>query len=99
MTQVLTGHGFHAEYLTRFKIKADSRCPCDRESIQDITHLLFSCPQYAGLRSHYLSLCAKLGVTPLDLDSGSNHPQLIDSFISFTTQVIDSLKEFNSMSL
>ena len=99
VTQVLTGHGFHAEYLTRFRIKADSRCPCDRESVQDITHLLITCPHFAGLRRDYIGRCANMGVAPLDLASASKHPSLIQSFITFSTKLIDSLKEFNSNSL
>ena len=96
VTQVLTGHGFHAEYLTRFRIKADSRCPCDRESVQDISHLLLTCPHFAGLRRGYVGLCADMGVAPLDLASASKYPSLIESFITFSTNLIDSLKEFNS---
>jgi ribonuclease HI len=97
VTQVLTGHGFHMEYLTRFHIKSDSRCPCDGDSEQDISHLLLHCPHYAGLRADYVRLCSDMNVDPMDLDAGSKHPILVNSFISFVIDLIGSLKEYNHL--
>jgi hypothetical protein len=35
-TQLLSGHGYHKEYLLRFKITKDDRCPCDGSSVQSV---------------------------------------------------------------
>ena len=36
MTQILTGHGFHKEYLHRFHITADVLCPSDGRATQSL---------------------------------------------------------------
>lgn len=43
-TQFLTGHGKFNHYLHRFKIIDSPICPCDGEAIQNVEHLLISCP-------------------------------------------------------
>ena len=95
-TQILTGHGFHKSYLKRFHLTPEDSCPCGRDSLQDIEHILTSCPQFDAGRREYFGLCAKMELPPLELDAVCNHPLLVDSFISFITPIVNALKAFNS---
>ena len=54
MTQVLTGHGYHLEYLYRFKIKTTDKCPCDGVSTQSLNHLIKNCPKFTRSRARTL---------------------------------------------
>ncbi|RVE44624.1 hypothetical protein evm_010710 [Chilo suppressalis] len=47
LSQVLTGHGYHRQYLCRFKIIDNDICPCISGAIQNIDHLLFECEDHA----------------------------------------------------
>ena len=47
LTQILTGHGFHKEYLHRFHITSDELCPCDGITTQSLDHLIKNCNRFA----------------------------------------------------
>ncbi|XP_054153607.1 uncharacterized protein LOC128952269 [Oppia nitens] len=44
MTQVLSGHGYHLEYLKKFNITTSDACPCDEHSTQSLDHLILITP-------------------------------------------------------
>ena len=96
LTQVLTGHGFHKQYLNRFKITPDAICPCDNASIQTIDHLIKDCPKYANERHHYTTSCTQVNSNPYKMEEIIIHKNLINSFNAFINSIINSLKEFNS---
>ena len=99
LTQILTGHGFHKQYLHRFKISPDDACPCgtaNHWTSQDVHHILNDCPEFASGRQEYFGLCAELDLLPLDLASISSHPRLVTAFVSFITPIVQALKAFNS---
>ncbi|XP_028161534.1 uncharacterized protein LOC114353665 [Ostrinia furnacalis] len=74
LTQVLTGHGYHRQYLHRFKIVATDKCNCDPNTVQDIDHLLKVCPRYARQRETHIALCNHLDVSPFDI------PEMTETF-------------------
>lgn len=45
-TQIMTGHGGFSEYLNRFKCKENPSCICEPDKIEDIPHILTTCPVY-----------------------------------------------------
>ncbi|KAI5644864.1 RNase H domain-containing protein [Phthorimaea operculella] len=59
LTQILTGHGYHLQYLHRFKIKNTNSCPCDDFTEQTIQHLIEKCPRF-------LPVCLRAFVCPHD---------------------------------
>lgn len=95
MTQVLTGHGFHRQYLHRFHITTTDKCPCDSQTVQDLNHILIDCPRFVHLGKDHFSLCAGLEVHPLDLASGPLHSSFVDSILSFITSVVRTIKSIN----
>ena len=97
LTQVLTGHGFHRQYLKRFHITTTENCPCDQQTVQDLTHILTACPRFVHLGKDHFSLCAKLEVHPLDLASVPLHPKLTESLLSFISSVVRTIKSINSI--
>ncbi|KAG9074172.1 hypothetical protein FRC06_010886, partial [Ceratobasidium sp. 370] len=50
LNQVLTGHCFVGEYALRFRPGDDPSCPCDHDTLQTITHVLFECPTHTVAR-------------------------------------------------
>ena len=94
-TQLLTGHGFHLQYLHRFKIASSETCPCGLD-VQDVHHLLTSCPRYASQTLDFAVRCERRGVRTLDFLSISNHPDLLDSLSSIVNSIVRTLKSFNS---
>jgi ribonuclease HI len=95
MTQILTGHGFHLQYLKRFKVQEREACPCG-EAVQDVHHLLKSCPKYARPRMTYEGYCSEEGVHPYDLQSIAHKPHLIPELTKLVTSIVRTLKSFNS---
>ena len=96
MTQVLTGHCFSREYLTRFHIMTDDNCPCDGNTHQSLVHLLMSCPRYDAYRRHYFGLCEEADAEPFNLADIASQEHLLDGFVTFTHRIISTLKAFNS---
>ena len=96
MTQILTGHCFCKEYLKKFKISNSDECPCEKEVVQSVTHLLMSCPRYENYRRQYFDQCEEKEVHPLKLRDVANAPHLLESFALYTQRIISTLKEFNS---
>ena len=89
-TQVLTGHGFHKEYLHRFKITPDAFCPCDGRSTQTLTHILKTCPRFSSSRFTYETLCS-LNNIPVYKVIIPDARHIIDFF----KEIVASLKLFN----
>ncbi|XP_067123584.1 uncharacterized protein [Centruroides vittatus] len=50
ITQITTGHGNLRQYLHHFKHSDQPFCDCDDNSIQDITHFIFHCPNFDNFR-------------------------------------------------
>ena len=94
MTQVLTGHGFSRKYLHRFKISEADICPCGLD-VQDFPHLVTSCPKYRLQQEDFLGLCAEKNVGPLDICTICRYPSLLESFNSFISLIVRTLKSFN----
>lgn len=49
-TQILTGHGGCAAYLSRFKCRDSPSCACDPAVEETVFHLLFDCPIHSKRR-------------------------------------------------
>ena len=96
LTQFLTGHGFHKQYLKRFHLTSTDICHCGEDSIQDVTHLLTSCNRYVRQRQDYLGACSEEGVQPFYMPSIVHYPHLIEKFINFVTFIVRTLKSFNN---
>jgi len=96
LTQFLTGHGFHKQYLKRFHLTSEDACHCGEDSIQDIDHLLRSCSRYHRERQDYLGACSEEGVQPFSMSSIVHHSHLIQQFINFVTSIVRTLKSFNN---
>ena len=93
MTQILTEHGYHKQYLKRFKIRQDDSCPCNNTDEQTMEHLLKHCPKYSLERLTYERECHRRGSQTFDL---INHDsELIKTFETFTKAIIECLKAFN----
>ncbi|CAG4939333.1 unnamed protein product [Parnassius apollo] len=97
LTQALTGHGYHKEYLHRFKIAADPFCPCDNTTTQTLTHLLRECPRFEYNRLRHEMLCSNLRISPYCVTELSNKQSAIESFVTFINYIIDKLKGFNKL--
>ena len=94
-TQFLTGHGFHREYLHRFKISPTDVCPCGENVTQTVTHLLSACPRYLRERQDHLGLCLEMGASPFIMKDILQHRHLTVSFNDLITKIVRSLKSFN----
>ena len=57
LTQYLTRHGFHLEYLNKFKIKNNNICPCTNNLIQNLVHLIKYCHRYSLQISEHIINC------------------------------------------
>lgn len=95
VTQTLTNHGYHKEYLYRFKITPDDKCPCDNVSIQSLTHLIQYCPRFASTR-HNHTICSAHLTNPFDLIEIIDHTDTVESYHSHVYHIIKNLKTFNS---
>lgn len=97
LTQVLTGHGWHREYLYRFKVSHTDLCPCDNTCVQSMNHLLKHCPRFARKRLDHTQQCNNLRVDPFHLQSILSKESCTDSFIGFIDYIINNLKQFNKI--
>lgn len=93
-TQVLTNHGFHRQYLHRFKISLTASCPCGTGD-QSLDHIFTECPGFEDARREYLGICHRRNLTPLALYSHLEHPDATGAFIDASITIVNSLKEFN----
>ena len=93
MTQILTEHGYHKQYLKRFKIRPDDTCPCNNTDEQTMEHLLKHCPKYSHERLTYERECHRRGEQTFDLIKHDS--ELIKTFETFIKEIIESLKAFN----
>ncbi|XP_063823714.1 uncharacterized protein LOC135073460 [Ostrinia nubilalis] len=94
-TQVLTNHGYHKEYLHRFHIVADDRCPCDDQTPQTWKHLLTQCPRFASARYNHEMISRLLNIDPYNLSEIIRKEDTAKSFKAYITNIVDHLKEFN----
>ena len=96
MTQILTGHGFHRQYLHSFKIASTDACPCQPDAIQDVLHLLTSCHCFYPRTQDFAAKCAAKDVDAWDLGAVSSHPDLLDAFVQLVNIIVRTLKSINS---
>ena len=93
MTQVLTRHGYHLEYLYRFKIKTTDKSPCDGVSTQN---LIKYCPKFTHSRlQHCMTSNATNIQDSYDVIEICNSPDTINSFKKNVEEIIGKLKDFN----
>ncbi|CAH0720306.1 unnamed protein product, partial [Brenthis ino] len=95
LTQFLTGHGFHLQYLHKFKIKTTDKCPCNNDDIQSIDHILKHCPKYMNPRHTHESICRENSTDPYDLVRVIKNPACLQSFLKFVEIIFTTLKEYN----
>ena len=94
LMQIFTGHGYHKEYLKRFKITQDDHCPCDGRSTQSIQHLLKDCNRFATGRHGYRSQCSLIRATPFD--PLTPNKDALGQFKEFVSSIVNALKDFNN---
>ncbi|XP_072940728.1 uncharacterized protein [Epargyreus clarus] len=95
LTQILSGHGYHLQYLHRFKITSTDKCPCDEISIQSIDHLLKQCPVFGNERLEHEFICNNLNIEAYNLSSLITNESSILSFINLSNIIINKLKKIN----
>lgn len=95
VTQFLTNHGYHKEYLHRFKITSEPFCPCDNISIQSMQHLIKHCPRFADTRNTHLTAANIFNIDPYNIIELISKETTIDTFHSHVHKIITTLKEFN----
>ncbi|GBL75670.1 hypothetical protein AVEN_154982-1 [Araneus ventricosus] len=59
VTQFLTGHGNFKAYLKRFNLSRTDLCSCSSGEIQDVNHLILSCPKFTPARCLLVSTLKK----------------------------------------
>lgn len=96
LTQLLTGHGYHKQYLHRFHITDNDTCPCDNTTTQTFIHLLTQCPKYTLTRMHHEQYCHFKDLTPYSIDSILTDKTATNTFITHLTRIVDTLKQFNN---
>jgi hypothetical protein len=94
-TQLLSDHGYHKEYLYRFKIVKDDRCPCDGSAAQSVWHLLKYCPIFHATREQYENVCAHKDIAPYKLSDTIKVESAIRSFKSHIDKIVNTLKRIN----
>lgn len=95
ITQFLTNHGYHKEYLHRFKITSDDRCPCDKSSIQSMEHLIKHCSRFADIRNTHITSSNIHNIDPYCLSEIITDETVTDTFHSLIYKIIKTLKNFN----
>ncbi|CAG5039737.1 unnamed protein product [Parnassius apollo] len=95
LTQILTGHGYHKEYLHRFKIVENNTCPCDDTAVQSIFHLLNDCPKFQATRLTHTITCANFKVQPFSIEEIIKKESTFETFLHHINSIIKSLKKFN----
>ena len=96
LTQILSGHGFHKQYLHRFTLASSDACPCNPDAVQDVRHLLTDCNRFYVRTQEYAAACAAEDVDALDLAAIASHPNLLDAFMDVIIHIVRTLKSFNS---
>ncbi|XP_028172971.1 uncharacterized protein LOC114361942 [Ostrinia furnacalis] len=84
LTQILTGHGYHRQYLHRFKIAETDKCNCDPNAVQDILHLLKDCPRFIRQRVQHMAICQYLKVKPFEISDLLKRESTIKLFIELS---------------
>ena len=97
VTQFLTGHGYHRQYLHRFKLHPSPNCPCGLGE-QTVQHLLDDCPRYGNERRNVSDVADRHGLDITRLHKYFNHERLRSHLIDFTITIVRSLKAFNESS-
>ena len=95
MTQFVSGHGFYKSYLKRFHITSDSTCPCGAD-VQDVAHLLTSCPFYAALAADFAAKCDEKNVSVLDFAAIAKHQSIVKSLEILVSRIVKTLKSLNT---
>lgn len=95
ITQLLTNHGYHLEYLKRFNISDTDLCPCDNNTKQTTTHLLTVCPRFCKPRQEHISTCSHLHIDPFQPLEIIKKQATIDSFMLLQSNIIKNIKNFN----
>lgn len=94
-TQMLTGHGCFKEYLKRFKIIDDDKCPSDKTSTQDSTHVLENA---LFLKCKYFKLNFKLkilGITEENWTDIWKQKKPTEIYIAYLEKINKRIKEIN----
>lgn len=95
VSQFLTNHGYHKDYLYRFKITSEPYCPCDKTSIQTMRHLIGHCPRFAKSRNTHLTAANIFKIDPYNVMEIISKETTIDTFHTHVYNIIKSLKNFN----
>lgn len=96
LTQFLTGHGYHLQYLKRFKVKSNDKCPCNYTDLQTLQHLLEDCPRYSQKRQDHMLMCNYLSIKkPFDILEVATTEETTKTYITLIKYIVDTLKEFN----
>ncbi|CAG5057755.1 unnamed protein product [Parnassius apollo] len=72
-------------------------CPCNNHSVQNIDHLLKSCPRFGAQRMEHELHCQMLKVSPYNIQELVTKEGAIISFVKYASYIIDKLKSFNSI--
>lgn len=96
ITQFLTNHGYHKEYLHRFKITPDNICPCDKASVQSMEHLIKHCARFADSRNTHVTSSNMHNIDPYRLSEIITNEVVTDTFHSLVYKIIKTLKNFNT---
>lgn len=95
ITQNLTNHGYHKEYLHRFHITSDSICPCDNLTEQSLKHLIEECPRFCNTRLSHEIVATNLINNLYNLTEILKYNSTIDSYHKHITYIVKNLKNFN----
>lgn len=95
-TQMYTNHGYHKEYLHRFKITSDDKCPCDRSTVQSFKHLIADCPRFGLTRQQHEYICITNSVDPYSVSSIVTKEESTLSYVQHVRAVVEGLKDFNN---
>lgn len=95
ITQLLTNHGYHKEYLHRFKITENENCPCDNNTTQSLKHLIEECPRFARSRLEHIIVSENFRIDSFNLNEITEHQSTCDSYHKHLFQIINNLKDFN----
>jgi hypothetical protein len=94
-TQLISNHGYHKEYLHRFKITDDDKCPCDSTSTQSVQHLIRDCPRFNSGRHEYEQTCIMLNIDQSNFEKVFSKQTTAEAFHKFYKYIVKSLKKFN----
>lgn len=95
VTQFLSNHGYHKEYLHRFKITSEPYCPCDNTPIQSTQHLIKHCSCFVDTRNTHLTAANILNIDPYNIIEIISNETTIVTFHSHVYKIIKTHKYFN----